>query len=342
MEMYDKVIKDLLDIAGESCSLKEDVIRKKIKESGFDKEIYAEVVECLEDNGIFIVESVDISDLKGANITDSVRSYLVEIAKYPLLTPEEEYEIASKWVKERNVKDRELLINSNLRLVVSIAKRYTGRGLPFLDLIQEGNLGLMRALESFNPEKGFKFSTYSTWWIRQAIARAVADKGRLIRLPVHVSEKQYKVKIFVKSFVEEYGRKPTDKEIMEGCDITDITLQNIMTSKDDLLSLDLKIGEEQDTSLEELIQDDEVSVENTVLNSELRRVLLDAMNLVLNEREMQMMSMRFGLDDGIVRTLEECGSAFGVTRERIRQIEAKCLKRLKCSRRSNHLADFLQ
>ena len=259
-----------------------------------------------------------------------------------MLTPEEEYEIASKWVKERNVKDRELLINSNLRLVVSIAKRYTGRGLPFLDLIQEGNLGLMRALESFNPEKGFKFSTYSTWWIRQAIARAVADKGRLIRLPVHVSEKQYKVKIFVKSFVEEYGRKPTDKEIMEGCDITDITLQNIMTSKDDLLSLDLKIGEEQDTSLEELIQDDEVSVENTVLNSELRRVLLDAMNLVLNEREMQMMSMRFGLDDGIVRTLEECGSAFGVTRERIRQIEAKCLKRLKCSRRSNHLADFLQ
>lgn len=282
------------------------------------------------------------SVIMDVTLSDSVKSYLVEIGKWELLSVEQERELFYKYVDTRDVEAKNAIINHNLRLVVSVAKKYTGIGLPFLDIIQEGNLGLIKAVDMFDVEKGYKFSTYATWWIRQAITRAIADKSRSIRLPVHVGEKIYHIKRFTKEYFDTYERLPSDEEICEECKVTMELLQSVKRLQADTVSLDTTIGEEDDTTLGEFIPDDAIGVEEEVMNGELRDELLKAMDAVLSEKEKSVLIMRYGLDgSGIFRTLEYCGEQFGVTRERIRQIEAKGLRKLKLSRKAKNIREFV-
>ena len=287
------------------------------------------------------VEAIDLSIPEGINVEDPVKMYLKEIGKAPLLTAEEEVELGKR-IEQGDELARKHLAESNLRLVVSIAKRYVGRGMLFLDLIQEGNLGLIKAVEKFDYRKGFKFSTYATWWIRQAITRAIADQARTIRIPVHMVETINKLLRVQRQLLQELGREPLPEEISEVMDIPVERVIEIQKISQEPISLETPIGEEEDSHLGDFIQDENMPVPSeaaafTLLTEQLVEVLG-----TLTEREERVLRLRFGLDDGRTRTLEEVGREFDVTRERIRQIEAKALRKLRHPSRSRKLKDYLE
>ncbi|MDO4523394.1 MAG: RNA polymerase sigma factor RpoD [Eubacteriales bacterium] len=287
------------------------------------------------------VEIIDDTDvLEGVSTEDPVRMYLKEIGNVPLLTTEEEVALAQK-VEEGDEEAKKQLIEANLRLVVSIAKKYVGRGMPFLDLIQEGNMGLMKAVDKFDYAKGFKFSTYATWWIRQAITRGIADTGRTIRVPVHMVETINKTLRMTRTLLQELGREPTPEEVADRLGVPVSRVREVLKISRDPVSLDTPIGEEDDSHLGDFIEDDSaLSPADSAAFSMLREELSTALES-LTDRERQVVQLRFGLIDGRARTLEEVGKEFNVTRERIRQIEAKALRKLRHPSRSKRLRDFL-
>ena len=286
------------------------------------------------------MENIDLSVPEGVSIEDPVRMYLKEIGKVPLLSAEEEIELAKRMEKgDEAAKKR--LAEANLRLVVSIAKRYVGRGMLFLDLIQEGNLGLIKAVEKFDYRKGYKFSTYATWWIRQAITRAIADQARTIRIPVHMVETINKLIRVSRQLLQELGREPTPEEIAAEMDMSVERVREILKISQEPVSLETPIGEEEDSHLGDFIQDDNVPVPaDAAAFTLLKEQLIEVLG-TLTEREQKVLRLRFGLDDGRARTLEEVGKEFNVTRERIRQIEAKALRKLRHPSRSRKLKDYL-
>jgi len=277
---------------------------------------------------------------EGLAIDDPVRMYLKDIGKIPLLSPEREKYLAEQIaIGSKTAKDE--LIEANLRLVVSIAKRHVGKGMYFLDLIQEGNLGLIKAVEKFDYSKGYKFSTYATWWIRQAITRAIADQARTIRIPVHMVETIHKVSRTARQLLQELGREPTTDEIAERLNITADKVRDIMKIAQDPVSLETPIGEEEDSHLGDFVEDNESPAPSDSASYSLLREQLCNILHTLTPREEQVIKLRFGLEDGRPRTLEEVGSQFGITRERIRQIEAKALRKLRHPSRSKTLKDYL-
>lgn len=300
----------------------------------------ADALEDLEEE-----EEVDVSEAalevpEGISTDDPVRMYLKEIGKIPLLTADEEIELAKR-MEKGDPEAKRRLAESNLRLVVSIAKRYTGRGMQFLDLIQEGNLGLIKAVEKFDYKKGYKFSTYATWWIRQAITRGIADTGRTIRVPVHMVETINKTLRMTRTLLQELGREPTPEEVAERLNVSVSRVREVLKISRDPVSLDTPIGEEDDSHLGDFIEDDSaLSPADSAAFSMLRAELATALES-LTDRERQVVKLRFGLEDGRARTLEEVGKEFNVTRERIRQIEAKALRKLRHPSRSKRLKDFL-
>ena len=287
------------------------------------------------------MEKIDLSVPDGVSIEDPVRMYLKEIGKVPLLTAEEEIELAKRMeLGDEEAKKR--LAEANLRLVVSIAKRYVGRGMLFLDLIQEGNLGLIKAVEKFDYRKGYKFSTYATWWIRQAITRAIADQARTIRIPVHMVETINKLIRVSRQLLQELGREPTPEEIAEEMNMPVERVREILKISQEPVSLETPIGEEEDSHLGDFIQDDNVPVPADAAAFTLLKEQLVEVLSTLTDREQKVLRLRFGLDDGRARTLEEVGKEFNVTRERIRQIEAKALRKLRHPSRSRKLKDYLE
>ena len=287
------------------------------------------------------VEKIDISVPDGISIEDPVRMYLKEIGKVPLLSAEEEIELAKK-MEEGDERAKQKLAEANLRLVVSIAKRYVGRGMLFLDLIQEGNLGLIKAVEKFDYRKGYKFSTYATWWIRQAITRAIADQARTIRIPVHMVETINKLVRVSRQLVQELGREPTPEELAKELNMPVDKVREISKISQEPVSLETPIGEEEDSHLGDFIQDDNVPVPADAAAFTLLKEQLEEVLGTLTEREQKVLTLRFGLEDGRARTLEEVGKEFNVTRERIRQIEAKALRKLRHPSRSRKLKDYLE
>ena len=286
------------------------------------------------------MEKIDLSVPDGISIEDPVRMYLKEIGKVPLLSADEEVELAKRMAEgDEDAKKR--LAEANLRLVVSIAKRYVGRGMLFLDLIQEGNLGLIKAVEKFDYHKGFKFSTYATWWIRQAITRAIADQARTIRIPLHMVETINKLIRVSRQLLQELGREPTPEEIAAELDMPVERVREILKISQEPVSLETPIGEEEDSHLGDFIQDDNVPVPAEAAAQTLLKEQLDEVLDTLTEREQKVLRLRFGMDDGRARTLEEVGKEFDVTRERIRQIEAKALRKLRHPSRSRKLRDYL-
>ena len=325
-----------------------DLILQILEKSDIDvlrvqeEEVPEQELETIEEENMeeSDLENLDLTVPDSVNIEDPVRMYLKEIGKVPLLTAEEEIELAKR-MENGDEEAKKRLAEANLRLVVSIAKRYVGRGMLFLDLIQEGNLGLIKAVEKFDYRKGFKFSTYATWWIRQAITRAIADQARTIRIPVHMVETINKLVRVSRQLLQELGREPTPEEIAERMDIPVERVREIIKISQEPVSLETPIGEEEDSHLGDFIQDDNVPVPAdaaafTLLKEQLQEVLG-----TLTEREQKVLRLRFGLDDGRARTLEEVGKEFNVTRERIRQIEAKALRKLRHPSRSKKLRDFL-
>ncbi len=286
------------------------------------------------------VEKIDLSVPDGISIEDPVRMYLKEIGKVPLLSAEEEIELAKR-MSEGDEEAKKRLAEANLRLVVSIAKRYVGRGMLFLDLIQEGNLGLIKAVEKFDYQKGFKFSTYATWWIRQAITRAIADQARTIRIPVHMVETINKLIRVSRQLLQELGREPLPEEIAKELDMPVERVREILKISQEPVSLETPIGEEEDSHLGDFIQDDNVPVPAEAAAATLLKEQLDEVLDTLTEREQKVLRLRFGMNDGRARTLEEVGKEFDVTRERIRQIEAKALRKLRHPSRSRKLRDYL-
>ncbi len=286
------------------------------------------------------VENIDLSVPDGISIEDPVRMYLKEIGKVPLLSADEEIELARR-MEEGDEEAKKKLAEANLRLVVSIAKRYVGRGMLFLDLIQEGNLGLIKAVEKFDYSKGYKFSTYATWWIRQAITRAIADQARTIRIPVHMVETINKLIRVSRQLLQEYGREPSPEEIAKEMNMPVDRVREILKISQEPVSLETPIGEEEDSHLGDFIQDDNVPVPADAAAFTLLREQLNEVLDTLTDREQKVLKLRFGLDDGRARTLEEVGREFNVTRERIRQIEAKALRKLRHPSRSRKLKDFL-
>ncbi len=287
------------------------------------------------------VEHIDLSVPDGVSIEDPVRMYLKEIGKVPLLSAEEEIELAKR-MEEGDEDAKKKLAEANLRLVVSIAKRYVGRGMLFLDLIQEGNLGLIKAVEKFDYRKGYKFSTYATWWIRQAITRAIADQARTIRIPVHMVETINKLIRVSRQLLQELGREATPEEIAEEMDIPVERVREILKISQEPVSLETPIGEEEDSHLGDFLPDENVPVPDEAAAFTLLKEQLVEVLSTLTEREQKVLRLRFGLDDGRARTLEEVGKEFKVTRERIRQIEAKALRKLRHPSRSRRLKDFLE
>lgn len=317
---------------------KVDVLQIGAEELDLDEDLFIE--EDIEEEEEIDMESIDLSVPEGVSVEDPVRMYLKEIGKVPLLSSEDEIELAKNIeLGDDNAKQR--LTEANLRLVVSIAKRYVGRGMQFLDLIQEGNLGLIKAVEKFDYRKGYKFSTYATWWIRQAITRAIADQARTIRIPVHMVETINRLVRVSRQLLQELGREPVPEEIAARADMQVERVREIMKVSQEPVSLETPIGEEEDSHLGDFIQDDQVAVPAdaatfTMLHEQLMEVLD-----TLTEREQKVLKLRFGLDDGRPRTLEEVGKEFNVTRERIRQIEAKALRKLRHPSRSKKLKDYL-
>lgn len=311
-----------------------DVLR--ITDDDADDDILLEV----DDDDEIEVEKIDLSVPDGVSIEDPVRMYLKEIGKVPLLSAEEEIELAKRMeLGDQEAKKR--LAEANLRLVVSIAKRYVGRGMLFLDLIQEGNLGLIKAVEKFDYRKGYKFSTYATWWIRQAITRAIADQARTIRIPVHMVETINKLIRVQRQLLQEKGREPYPEEIAEKMNLPVERVREIQKISQEPVSLETPIGEEEDSHLGDFIQDDNVPVPAEAAAQTLLKEQLDEVLDTLTEREQKVLRLRFGMNDGRARTLEEVGKEFDVTRERIRQIEAKALRKLRHPSRSRKLRDYL-
>lgn len=289
-------------------------------------------------------EEFDLNDLSvppGVKINDPVRMYLKEIGRVDLLTADEEIKLANR-IEEGDEEAKRRLAEANLRLVVSIAKRYVGRGMLFLDLIQEGNMGLMKAVEKFDYRKGFKFSTYATWWIRQAITRAIADQARTIRIPVHMVETINKLIRVQRQLLQDLGREPSPEEIAEDMDLTPDKVREILKIAQEPVSLETPIGEEDDSHLGDFIEDQDATSPSEHAAYELLKEQLEDVLDTLTDREENVLRLRFGLDDGRTRTLEEVGKVFGVTRERIRQIEAKALRKLRHPSRSKRLKDFLE
>ncbi|MBQ2847679.1 MAG: RNA polymerase sigma factor RpoD [Clostridia bacterium] len=329
-----------------------------IVEMDLDIEELDKLYETLESNNVEIVDDlssaaienfdVDIpkaldiggGDDKGSTVDDPVKVYLKEIGRVPLLTPEEEIELAIR-IADDDQKAKQRLAEANLRLVVSIAKRYVGRGMQFLDLIQEGNLGLIKAVDKFDYTKGFKFSTYATWWIRQAITRAIADQARTIRIPVHMVETINKVKKTNSQLLHKNGRDPSAEEIAAELDMPVEKVREILRVAQEPVSLETPIGEEEDSHLGDFIPDDDAPAPADAASMLLLKEQLNDVLKTLTPREAKVLALRFGLEDGHPHTLEEVGSEFGVTRERIRQIEAKALRKLRHPSRSKRLKDFL-
>ena len=297
-------------------------------------------IDKMDDEEEVELDKIDLSVPEGVSIEDPVRMYLKEIGKVSLLTADEEIELAQR-MEEGDEEAKKRLAEANLRLVVSIAKRYVGRGMLFLDLIQEGNLGLIKAVEKFDYRKGYKFSTYATWWIRQAITRAIADQARTIRIPVHMVETINKLIRVSRQLLQELGREPSPEEIAEEMDMSVDRVREILKISQEPVSLETPIGEEEDSHLGDFIQDDNVPVPaDAAAFTLLKEQLIEVLG-TLTEREQKVLRLRFGLDDGRARTLEEVGKEFNVTRERIRQIEAKALRKLRHPSRSRKLKDYL-
>ena len=306
-----------------------------------DDDVDDEMLLDVDDEDEIEVEKIDLSVPDGISIEDPVRMYLKEIGKVPLLSAEEEVELAKRMeLGDQEAKKR--LAEANLRLVVSIAKRYVGRGMLFLDLIQEGNLGLIKAVEKFDYRKGYKFSTYATWWIRQAITRAIADQARTIRIPVHMVETINKLIRVSRQLLQELGREPTPEEIAAEMNMPVERVREILKISQEPVSLETPIGEEEDSHLGDFIQDDNVPVPADAAAFTLLKEQLEEVLGTLTEREQKVLTLRFGLEDGRARTLEEVGKEFNVTRERIRQIEAKALRKLRHPSRSRKLKDYLE
>ena len=311
--------------------------------SGNDEELILDDdadIEKMDDEEEIELDKIDLSVPEGVSIEDPVRMYLKEIGKVSLLTADEEIELAKR-MEQGDEDAKKRLAEANLRLVVSIAKRYVGRGMLFLDLIQEGNLGLIKAVEKFDYRKGYKFSTYATWWIRQAITRAIADQARTIRIPVHMVETINKLIRVSRQLLQELGREPTPEEIAEEMKMPVDRVREILKISQEPVSLETPIGEEEDSHLGDFIQDDNVPVPaDAAAFTLLKEQLIEVLG-TLTEREQKVLRLRFGLDDGRARTLEEVGKEFNVTRERIRQIEAKALRKLRHPSRSRKLKDYL-
>ena len=317
-----------------------DILRIHPESGEPDDEVLLITEEDLPDEEEQDVENIDLTVPEGVSIEDPVRMYLKEIGKVPLLTAEEEIDLAQK-MEAGDEEAKKRLAEANLRLVVSIAKRYVGRGMLFLDLIQEGNLGLIKAVEKFDYRKGYKFSTYATWWIRQAITRAIADQARTIRIPVHMVETINKLIRISRQLLQELGREPTPEEIAAEMNMSVERVREILKISQEPVSLETPIGEEEDSHLGDFIQDDNVPVPADAAAFTMLKEQLEEVLDTLTEREQKVLRLRFGLDDGRARTLEEVGKEFNVTRERIRQIEAKALRKLRHPSRSRKLKDYL-
>lgn len=318
-----------------------DVLRASDINSDFDSDAEPDDALMFEnDEEQEDLSNIDLTVPDGVSLEDPVRTYLKEIGKVPLLSAEEEMELAVK-MEEGDLEAKKRLSEANLRLVVSIAKRYVGRGMQFLDLIQEGNLGLIKAVEKFDYRKGYKFSTYATWWIRQAITRAIADQARTIRIPVHMVETINKLIRVQRQLLQEYGREPYPEEIAKEMHMSLDRVREIQKIAQEPVSLETPIGEEEDSHLGDFIQDDHIPVPVEQATATLLKEQIDEVLDTLTERERNVLRLRFGLDDGRARTLEEVGKEFNVTRERIRQIEAKALRKLRHPSRSKKLRDYL-
>ncbi len=334
-DLYDKLSEMGVEIAPDESPEDFEFI-----ELATDEAVEMEIAEAMEEADGDEIE-IDTSIPKGIAVDDPVRMYLKEIGKVPLLTADEEIELAKK-MEEGDEYAKKRLCEANLRLVVSIAKRYVGRGMLFLDLIQEGNLGLIKAVDKFDWRKGYKFSTYATWWIRQAITRAIADQARTIRIPVHMVETINKLIRISRQLLQEYGREPTPEEIAAEMDISVEKVREILKIAQEPVSLETPIGEEEDSHLGDFIPDEDVPAPaDAAAFSMLKEQLLEVLD-TLTEREQKVLKLRFGLEDGRARTLEEVGKEFDVTRERIRQIEAKALRKLRHPSRSRKLKDYLE
>ncbi|WIK66548.1 RNA polymerase sigma factor RpoD [Globicatella sanguinis] len=363
---YEEAVKRLIAERKLIGQIKYDDLSDQIASKyGLDADDMNKLIQKVEDNGIAVVgedggptkqQMINEGDInvdepeptaveKAAatklKVSDPVRMYLKEIGRVPLLSGEEEVELAIR-ISQGDELAKQELAEANLRLVVSIAKRYVGRGMQFLDLIQEGNMGLMKAVEKFDHTKGFKFSTYATWWIRQAITRAIADQARTIRIPVHMVETINKLVRVQRQLLQDLGREPTPEEIGAEMDLSTEKVREILKIAQEPVSLETPIGEEDDSHLGDFIEDEAAMSPETFTSSALLREQLEDVLDTLTDREENVLRLRFGLDDGNIRTLEQVGKVFGVTRERIRQIEAKALRKLRHPSRSNQLKDFLE
>ena len=354
MDAKQAKLNELYELGKSKGVLTYDEIISKLSNYEIDPEQFDSILETFEAMGVVVTrdadtaapqpeilpEDLDLSVPEGISIDDPVRMYLKEIGRVPLLTAEEEIEIAQR-MEQGDEEAKKKLAEANLRLVVSIAKRYVGRGMLFLDLIQEGNLGLMKAVEKFEYRKGYKFSTYATWWIRQAITRAIADQARTIRIPVHMVETINKLIRVSRQLLQEYGREPTPEEIAKYMGISENKVREIIKIAQEPVSLETPIGEEEDSHLGDFIPDEDASEPSEAASFSLLREQLEEVLDTLAPREKKVLELRFGILDGRTRTLEEVGKEFNVTRERIRQIEAKALRKLRHPSRSKKLRDFL-
>ena len=349
-------IQELVEFGKKQNKLTSAEINKFLEEVGFDLEQVEKLYEVIEANNIEVIDIAEEEEevlteknvekfekslsAEGVSIDDPVKVYLKEIGSFPLLTLEEEVELAEKILQNDELAKKKLA-EANLRLVVSIAKRYVGRGMLFLDLIQEGNLGLIKAVEKFDHTKGFKFSTYATWWIRQAITRAIADQARTIRIPVHMVETINKVKKVQSQLLHKNGQEPSVEDLAEELDMSQEKVREILKVAQEPISLESPIGEEEDSHLGDFIPDSDAPIPEEAATHALLKEQLGEVLATLTPREAKVLSLRFGIEDGRPRTLEEVGKEFNVTRERIRQIEAKALRKLRHPSRNKKLKDFL-